>query len=115
RPRLCVGVVSESTPQHVHAKPWACHPVVDDPRDKANMHLKLRDTFAFLSLCTLASLLPAGEPTVDNSTDKASLRKSFLGETPPEIVSEKSHWLGPPPYTKLEQLHGNVVWLQFNF
>ena len=33
----------------------------------------------------------------------------------PEIVSERAHWLGPPPYTKLEQLHGKVVWLQFNF
>jgi hypothetical protein len=79
------------------------------------MHLKCRKYLSFLSLCTLASLLPAGEPITDDSAPKASLRKSFLGETPPEIVSEKSHWLGPPPYTRLEQLHGNVVWLQFNF
>ena len=79
------------------------------------MTINNRHLLAFISLCTLATFLPADEPTTDNSTDKASLRKSFLGETPPEIVSEKSHWLGPPPYTKLEQLHGNVVWLQFNF
>lgn len=75
------------------------------------MTINSRQFLTFLSLCTLAALLFADEP----SAPKALLRKSFLGETPPEIVSEKSHWLGPPPYTKLEQLHGNVVWLQFNF
>ncbi len=72
-----------------------------------------------LALCTSAILFAADGPTDSSPSDdtpaKALLRKSFLGQTPPEIVSEKAHWLGPPPYTKLEQLHGKVVWLQFNF
>jgi len=59
--------------------------------------------------------LVADEPASDDAPAKALLRKSFLGEKPPEIVGEQSHWLGPPPYTRLEQLHGKVVWLQFNF
>ena len=74
-----------------------------------------RFLLAPFALCGLATLLAAGEPAGDETSGKALLRKSFLGQTPPEIVSEKSHWLGPPPYTRLEQLHGNVVWLQFNF
>ncbi len=79
------------------------------------MTINNRHLLAIVSFFTLAAFLPAGEPVADTSSSKALLRKSFLGQTPPEIVSEKSHWLGPPPYTKLEQLHGNVVWLQFNF
>lgn len=79
------------------------------------MHLNYRPFIAALALCSLANLLAADEPASDETTGKALLRKSFLGQTPPEIVSEKAHWLAPPPYTKLEQLHGKVVWLQFNF
>jgi hypothetical protein len=79
------------------------------------MRLNRRNSVAVIALYTFAALLVAEEPPTDDSPSKAVLRKSFLGQTPPEIVSEKSHWLGPPPYTKLEQLHGNVVWLQFNF
>ena len=78
------------------------------------MKLNYANSLATLVLFSLATLL-AAEPTTENSPTKALLRKSFLGETPPEIVSEKAHWLGPPPYTRLEQLHGKVVWLQFNF
>ena len=79
------------------------------------MQLHLRHFLASLALCALAPFLAAAEPPSDDSPAKALLRKSFLGQTPPEIVSVKAHWLGPPPYTKLEQLHGKVVWLQFNF
>lgn len=43
------------------------------------------------------------------------LRHSFLGKTPPEIVAEKSHWLGSAQPTTLAELKGKVVWLQFNF
>ena len=79
------------------------------------MRLSCRYFVAAISLLTLAALLAAEETATDEATGKAILRKSFLGQTPPEIVSEKAHWLGPPPHTRLEQLHGNVVWLQFNF
>ena len=79
------------------------------------MTLSWRYFLALIALCGLTTLLAADEPVSDETPGKALLRKSFLGQTPPEIVSEQAHWLGPPPYTKLEQLHGNVVWLQFNF
>ena len=79
------------------------------------MTLNCRLFAATFVLCALTSFLAADEPASDDAPAKALLRKSFLGEKPPEIVSEQSHWLGPPPYTKLEQLHGKVVWLQFNF
>ena len=79
------------------------------------MTLNCRYFLTAIALCGLATLVAADEPASEDSPGKALLRKSFLGQTPPEIVSEKAHWLGPPPYTKLEQLHGKVVWLQFNF
>ena len=41
-------------------------------------------------------------------------RNSYLGETPPDIVSEKEHWAGTAP-PSLAQLKGKVVWLHFNF
>jgi hypothetical protein len=79
------------------------------------MILNYRHFLAFIALCGLTTLLSADEPPGEEPPTKALLRKSFLGETPPEIVSEQAHWLAPPPYTRLEQLHGKVVWLQFNF
>lgn len=79
------------------------------------MTLNYRHFLAFIALCGLTALLAADEPASEETAGKALLRKSFLGQTPPEIVSEKAHWLAPPPYTRLEQLHGKVVWLQFNF
>ena len=79
------------------------------------MNLNYRPFAAVITLCALATLLAAEETASEESPAKALLRKSFLGETPPEIVSDKAHWLAPPPFTKLEQLHGKVVWLQFNF
>jgi hypothetical protein len=79
------------------------------------MNLNYRHFLGLITLCGLAALLAASEPASEESPGKALLRKSFLGQTPPEIVSEQAHWLAPPPHTKLEQLHGKVVWLQFNF
>ena len=79
------------------------------------MTLNYRHYLAFIALFGLSAVLAADEPARKETAGKALLRKSFLGQTPPEIVSEKGHWLAPPPYTKLEQLHGKVVWLQFNF
>jgi hypothetical protein len=42
-------------------------------------------------------------------------RNSYLGKAPPELVAEKSHWLGTVPPVTLAELKGRVVWLQFNF
>jgi hypothetical protein len=79
------------------------------------MKLNYANFLPAIALLCLATVLTAADPTSEAPPAKALLRKSFLGQTPPEIVSDKSNWLGPPPYTRLEQLHGKVVWLQFNF
>lgn len=44
-----------------------------------------------------------------------TLRQQFLGESPPELVSEKEHWLGKSEPVTLASLKGKVIWLQFNF
>ena len=40
---------------------------------------------------------------------------SYVGRRPPELVSQQAHWLAHHGPTELDQLKGNVVWLQFNF
>ena len=40
---------------------------------------------------------------------------SYLGKTPPELVSQKDQWLNPPEAITLEKLRGKVVWLEFGF
>lgn len=42
-------------------------------------------------------------------------RRSFLGKAPPEIVSEKDHWIGAGEPLTLAKLKGRVVLLHFNF
>ena len=42
-------------------------------------------------------------------------RNSYLGQSPPELVSEKDHWIGTPAPLTLAELKGKVVWLHFNF
>ena len=42
-------------------------------------------------------------------------RNSYLGKSPPEIVSESHHWIGASEPLTLEKLKGKVVWLHFNF
>ena len=50
--------------------------------------------------------LPAQSPS--------PLRKNLLGQSPPELISHEKNWLHGAP-TSLKDLHGRVVWLQFNF
>ena len=38
---------------------------------------------------------------------------SYLGKAPPELVSQRSHWLGWRETVTLDRLKGKVVWLQF--
>ena len=40
---------------------------------------------------------------------------SYLGKKPPELVSQRDHWLGWKEQVVLSDLKGKVVWLQFNF
>jgi len=87
---------------------WAAAGVCD-------MSMNRRNLLATVALFGLAAFAFAAEPADEDAPSKALLRKSFLGQKPPEIISEPAHWLGEPPFTKLEQLRGHVVWLQFNF
>jgi hypothetical protein len=59
---------------------------------------------ATLVACLFSGLAPAQKHD----------RNSYLGETPPDIVSDKEHWAGAAP-PSLAQLKGKVVWLHFNF
>jgi hypothetical protein len=76
---------------------------------------------ALLSICALAGCHPASQlgseiqpPPSPIAHHQPHDRNSYLGQTPPEIVSEPEHWAGmaPPP---LAQLKGKVVWLHFNY
>lgn len=40
---------------------------------------------------------------------------SYKGKVPPELVSEKEHWLNAKKPLTLEGLRGRVVWLEFSF
>ena len=40
---------------------------------------------------------------------------SYLGKTPPELVSEKGQWLNSDDALTFEKLRGKVVWLEFGF
>lgn len=42
-------------------------------------------------------------------------RNSYLGEAPPDLESEKEHWIGSEEPLTLAKLKGKVVWLHFNF
>jgi hypothetical protein len=66
-------------------------------------------------LAMICSILAVTVTAVAVATEKENLRKSLNGQTPPELVSAREHWLGKSTPTTLEQLKGNVVWLQFNF
>ena len=40
---------------------------------------------------------------------------SQLGRRPPELVSRDEHWINAKKKLTLRQLHGQVIWLEFNF
>ena len=40
---------------------------------------------------------------------------SYVGKEPPELVSQRNHWLGWKEQVVLNDLKGRLVWLQFNF
>ena len=42
-------------------------------------------------------------------------RNSYLGKTPPELVSDQTHWLVHSKKLSLAKLKGELVWLQFNY
>lgn len=53
--------------------------------------------------------------SVASAEESEVLRKNLWGQVPPEIVGEKSQWMGKSSPVTLAALKGKVVWLQFNF
>ena len=51
----------------------------------------------------------------DFENARTGYRNSYLGKSPPEIVSQLEHWIGAPVPLTLAKLKGKVVWLHFNF
>ena len=47
--------------------------------------------------------------------DSKILPKQFLGEFPPELISQKKHWLEKSEPVTQAAMKGRVIWLQFNF
>lgn len=41
--------------------------------------------------------------------------RSFLGRKPLELETDAKHWVNTEEKLTLQQLHGSVVWLEFNF
>ncbi len=67
----------------------------------------LRATTLFLIAALSVASACADDPKYE--------RNSYLGTQPPELVSEKEHWIGASEPLTLEKLKGKVVWLHFNF
>lgn len=40
---------------------------------------------------------------------------SYLGKRPPELKGLAAHWVNKAAPVTLNKLHGQVVWLEFNF
>ena len=64
-----------------------------------------------LTLSFLAALLSSNDFALGQKHD----RNSYLGKSPPELVSESQHWIGTPAKLTWDKLKGKVVWLHFNF
>jgi hypothetical protein len=51
----------------------------------------------------------------DGGETKSHFFRSFLGAKPPELSGLAAHWVNQPEPVTLQKLHGQVVWLEFNF
>lgn len=69
-------------------------------------------TTSFAALCLIAA---AGDSETRQPIGIRNRCRSFRGKTPPELVSDKEHWIGATEQVTLTKLKGHVVWLQFNF
>ncbi len=68
-------------------------------------------------LSVMLVLLASGtiQPSASQAPDGETLRLPFMGDSPPELVSQNEHWLTKSPPVTLAGLKGKVIWLQFNF
>lgn len=73
-------------------------------RDWITRRAKPHFLLVSLLTCTLAASSAAG-----------SRCRSYIGETPPELMSDAEDWIGAGVPLSLADLRGKVVWLQFNY
>lgn len=66
-------------------------------------------------LMVIFQFIPLVLALESRAQEAETLRKQFLGESPPELVSQNEHWLGKSEPVTLVSLKGRVIWLQFNF
>ena len=75
--------------------------------------------FAVLSAVTAYAEPGNAEQKNDVESSGRPARKhyfrSFLGQKPLELETEPRHWVNTEEKLTLQQLHGEVVWLEFNF
>ncbi len=64
---------------------------------------------------SLAGMLLLGAAAAALAQDDQPYYNSYKDKTPPELVSEKEHWLNAKKPLTLEKLRGRVVWLEFSF
>ena len=67
------------------------------------------------SLTVIGALFPLLLTPASRAQGSQTLRGQFLGKQPPDLVSQKEHWLGKSEPATFARLKGTVVWLQFNF
>ena len=85
------------------------------------MHLERRPGCLSRGLAALLIILPVvasgAEPETEKSGSPARKHyfRSFLGKKPVELETEANHWVNSEDKLTLQQLHGKVVWLEFNF
>jgi hypothetical protein len=65
-------------------------------------------TMRMMALVTMLALAPACAQDEKNFN-------SYKGKAPPELASEKEHWINSAEALSLEKLKGKVVWLEYSF
>ena len=71
--------------------------------------------YSCLSVMLLLLASETIQPPASPKQDGETLRMPFMGNSPPELVSQDEHWLTKSPPVTLAGLKGKVIWLQFNF
>lgn len=68
-----------------------------------------------LALSAAVSAEEAGTEPAEKGSKRKHYYQSFLGKQPPELTGSEQDWVNQSSRISLRQLHGRVVWLEFNF
>ncbi len=75
-----------------------------------------RSVHVAAALLALSCCLPANaDDQAKPQRGKKHFYNSYVGKKPPELTGVDAHWVNQTSKVTLEQLHGRVVWLEFNF